>query len=94
MAERRILSHAGRDGSTPAERATRSGYRWRVVGENIAAGQSIPEQVVAEWVRSPRHCSNLMGAEFTEMGVAYAVESRSSAGIYWSQMFATPRPTS
>ena len=91
MAGRSIMSHAGRDGSTPAERASRAGYRWRVVGENIAASQSTPEQVVAEWVRSPRHCVNLMDAEFSEMGVAYAVEPQSAAGIYWAQMFAAPR---
>lgn len=91
MAGRSNLRHAGRDGSTSAERATRAGYRWRTVGENIASGQSTPGQVVAEWVRSPRHCSNLMDAEFTEMGVAYAVEPGSSAGIYWAQVFAAPR---
>lgn len=91
MAGRSILSHAGRDGSTSAERVTRAKYRWRVVGENIASGQSTPGQVVAEWVRSPRHCGNLMDAEFTEMGVAYAVEPGSAAGIYWAQVFAAPR---
>ncbi len=91
MADRSILNHTGRDGSTPAERATRAGYRWRVVGENIAAGQSTPELVVAEWLRSPRHCANLMDADYSEMGVAYAVEPQSAAGIYWAQMFATPR---
>jgi uncharacterized protein YkwD len=91
MAGRSLLSHAGSDGSTPAERATRAGYRWRVVGENIASSQSTPEQVVAEWVRSPRHCVNLMDTEFSEMGVAYVVEPQSAAGIYWAQMFGAPR---
>lgn len=91
MARRSLLSHAGSDGSTPAERATRAGYRWRVVGENIASSQSTPEQVVAEWVRSPRHCVNLMDTEFSEMGVAYVVEPQSAAGIYWAQMFGAPR---
>jgi uncharacterized protein YkwD len=91
MADQSNLSHTGRDGSTPAERATRAGYRWRVVGENIAAGQSTPEQVVAEWLRSPHHCANLMSADFSEMGVAFTVAARSSAGIYWAQVFGTPR---
>lgn len=91
MASRSILSHAGGDGSTAGERATRAGYRWRVVGENIAAGQSTPEQVVAEWVRSPRHCINLMDPDFSEMGVAYAAEPASAAGIYWAQVLAAPR---
>lgn len=90
MADRGILSHAGREGSTPAERASRAGYRWRVVGENIAAGQSTAEQVVAEWLRSPRHCANLMDADFTEMGVAYATGTAGGAGVYWAQEFAAP----
>jgi uncharacterized protein YkwD len=90
MADRSYLSHAGRDDSTAGERATRAGYRWRFIGENIAAGQSTPEQVVADWMKSPRHCVNLMSAEFSEMGVAFAVEPQSIAGIYWTQLFATP----
>ncbi len=94
MAERSTLSHSGRDGSAPADRATRAGYRWRTVGENIASGQATPEQVVAEWVRSPRHCTNLMGSDYTEMGVAFAIEPRSKSVIYWSQMLAAPRPAS
>ncbi|MCI0433531.1 MAG: CAP domain-containing protein, partial [Gemmatimonadetes bacterium] len=84
------LGHAGRDGSTPAERATRAGYRWRFVGENVAAGQPTPEAVVAEWLGSPRHCANLMDSDYTEMGVAYVTETESEKGIYWVQMFGTP----
>lgn len=92
MAEHSSLSHAGRDGSTAGERATRAGYRWRLIGENIAAGQSTPEQVVADWVQSPRHCANLMSADFSDMGVAFAVEPQSASGIYWTQLFGSPRP--
>jgi uncharacterized protein YkwD len=90
MAERRILDHSGHDGSTPGERAMRFGYRWRFVGENIAAGQSTAEQVVAEWLESPRHCANLMNPDYSEMGVAYAVEPQSEFGTYWAQLFAAP----
>lgn len=92
MARRSTLSHTGGDASTPAERATRTGYRWRFVGENIASGQATPEQVVTEWVDSPHHCSNLMSADFTEMGVAWAADPKSAGGIYWAQVFGSPRP--
>jgi len=92
MARHGSLSHAGSDGSTPAGRATRAGYRWKLVGENIAAGQATPEQVVAEWLESPGHCSNIMDPAYAEMGVAFAYEARSEKGIYWSQVFGTPAP--
>ncbi len=91
MAARSVLSHTGSDGSTPAERATRAGYAWRIVAENIAAGPTTPEEVVEDWLSSPRHCSNIMNARFADMGVAYAVDAASRHGIYWAQVFATPR---
>jgi len=89
MARRGVMDHAGGDGSTPAIRATRVGYAWRTVGENVASGQSTPEQVVAEWLDSPRHCSNIMDGDFTEMGVAVA---SSTTGVYWAQVFGSPQP--
>jgi uncharacterized protein YkwD len=90
MAGRGTLSHTGGDGSTHAERATRAGYRWRVVGENIAAGQPTPEQVVAGWLKSAAHCANLMDPEFSEMGVAYAAAPWDARGIFWVQLFGAP----
>ncbi len=89
MARRGVMDHAGGDGSTPAVRATRAGYSWRTVGENVATGQSTPEQVVAEWLDSPRHCSNIMDGDFTEMGVAVA---ESATGVFWAQVFGSPQP--
>ena len=91
MARHGFLEHEGSDGSSPGERATRAGYRWRSVAENVAAGQTTARQVVQEWIRSPVHCAALMGADFTDMGVAYAVDLKSEAGIYWSQKLALPQ---
>ena len=89
MARNNYFSHNGRDGSNPAQRVERAGYRYRSIGENIAAGQLEPEDAVAGWIKSPEHCANLMNPVFTEMGVAYAVDSRSDMGVYWSQAFGT-----
>lgn len=91
MAKHSLFEHRGSDGSAPAERVTRTGYRWRTVAENIAAGARDPETVVKGWLDSPGHCGNIMSADYTQMGVAYAVEPKSSAGIYWAQVFGTPR---
>ena len=80
-----------RSGSTPAVRVTRGGYKYRATGENIAAGQTTPEEAVAGWIKSPPHCENLMKADYTEMGVAYAINRNSEMGVYWAQTFGTPR---
>lgn len=90
MARHSYLEHRGRDGSTPAQRVSATGYVWRHAGENIAAGPGSAEDAVQGWLDSPGHCANIMNAQFTQMGVAYA-QSRDDYGIYWTQMFATPR---
>ena len=90
MANHGVLSHTGSDGSAPAERATRAGYRWRFVGENIAAGQPTPEAVVAEWLKSAHHCANLMDPDYSQMGIAFVAAPQSKSAIYWVQMFGTP----
>jgi uncharacterized protein YkwD len=91
MASRSALSHEGRDGSTPADRAGRVGYKWRVVGENLASGPTSAVEVVKGWLASPHHCSNIMDPRFTEMGSAYFVDKKSASVIYWTQMFGLPR---
>lgn len=90
MANHGYLDHTGHDGSTPADRVTRTGYKWKAIGENLASGITTPEDVVNGWVGSPHHCENLMSSRFTQMAVAYVVNPASSGGIYWTQMFGTP----
>lgn len=91
MAHYNYFSHTGRDGSNPADRVLRVGYQYRATGENIAAGQMKPEDAMAAWIQSPEHCANLMNPAFTEMGVAFAVDSGSDMGVYWTQTFGRPR---
>jgi uncharacterized protein YkwD len=90
MANHNYFDHAGRDGSSPAIRVTRAGYKWKEVGENLASGIMTPEEVVSGWVGSPHHCANLMDPKFRQMAVAYAVNNASNNGIYWTQLFGTP----
>ena len=91
MANHNYMDHTGRDGSTPADRVTRAGYKWKAIGENLASGILTAEDVVSGWVGSPHHCENLMDPRFTQMAVAYAVNKASNNGIYWTQLFGTPR---
>jgi uncharacterized protein YkwD len=91
MAKHDHFEHRGTDGSSPADRAARAGYRWRHIAENIAAGAPTARDVVQGWLDSPGHCANIMGAQYREMGLAYAVNQKSRTGIYWAQTFATAR---
>jgi uncharacterized protein YkwD len=91
MAQHNFFEHEGSDGSTVADRATRAGYQWRSIGENIAAGPTTAEAVVQGWIDSPGHCANIMDPAYAEMGIAYATEPKSQAWIYWSQVFGKRR---
>lgn len=92
MATQRYFKHQGKDGREVADRASQAGYRYRRVGENIAAGYESPDEVVAGWLDSPGHCANIMHPDYTEMGAAYAYNpARESFRVYWTQVFATPR---
>ncbi|WP_100206778.1 CAP domain-containing protein [Stutzerimonas stutzeri] len=91
MAKQDFFSHRAPDGSLVSDRASRAGYSWERIGENIAAGQGSADQVMAGWMASPGHCSNIMNPDFAEMGAAYAIDKSSAAGSYWTQVFGTPR---
>jgi uncharacterized protein YkwD len=84
MQDRDYFSHTTPDGVTFDQRITAAGYRWRTIGENIAAGYRTPQAVVQGWMQSPGHCQNIMNATFTQLGVGFY-------GDYsWTQDFGKP----
>jgi uncharacterized protein YkwD len=91
MAAHEYVDHKSRDGSSFDQRVLRAGYRWRDVGENIAAGQQSAQDVVKAWLASPGHCANLMTPNFADMGVAFAVNMKSEGIVYWAQEFGRAR---
>jgi uncharacterized protein YkwD len=88
MARNSFLAHTGSDGSNPGERASRYGYQWRVVAENVASGQTSPDDIAATWLDSAGHCANLRDAKYTETGIAYALNPADGRDIYWVQVYA------
>jgi uncharacterized protein YkwD len=91
MAVQGVFDHRGSDGSSPSVRVARAGYGpHRIVGENIAAGAMTPAEVTAGWLDSPAHCENIMDPRFSEIGIAFAVNTASASLVYWTQDFATP----
>ncbi len=75
MAQEDYFSHQGSDGSSPWARIEAAGYEtWQVLAENIAAGYATPEEVLAAWLGSPQHRSNLLNPELHEAGIGYAFQ--------------------
>jgi uncharacterized protein YkwD len=89
----RTAISGARDRTPPrSRRATRAGYGWRLIGANIAAGQTSPSEAVAGWIESPGHCANLMNPAFTEMGAGYGISRAKLPGVvYWTQVFGLRR---
>lgn len=91
MAARNYFDHVNTAGVTYSGRVSAAGYNWRIVAENIAAGQATAEEVVASWLQSPGHCSNILNPALRELGVGYATSRTAKYGTYWVQDFGTPQ---
>lgn len=91
MASNDFVDHTGSDGSTFITRVNDTGYAWSTLGENIAAGYSSVDSVMAGWIESPGHCGNLMNPNFSNLGSAKYSNPSSRYGVYWTQVFGRPR---
>lgn len=76
------FSHNSPTYGSPFDMMKAYGIDYRTAGENIAMGQTSPEQVVEGWMNSAGHRQNIMNPNFTHIGVGYVAE-----GNYWTQMF-------
>ncbi len=87
MGLQNYFSHMGLDGRTACGRITDAGYTWNYCGENIAAGQPTPEDVIDTWMASDGHRANILNPSFCDIGVGYAYVANSAYGHYWTQNF-------
>jgi uncharacterized protein YkwD len=65
-------------------------YLFYSIGENLAAGQQTPVEVMRVWLSSPSHREIILDPRWKEVGVA--VRSGGEYGLYWVQEFADPAP--
>ena len=91
MLDHNFFDHTGSDGSSPWDRFKRQGYALGSGGENIARGQPTLQAVINAWLSSPGHCANIMGANFSEIGVAALYPNSSPNSPYWTMDLASPR---
>lgn len=85
MAARNYFSHSSPEGLSPSDRIHNAGIWPMCAGENIAAGQIDPQDVVTAWMDSPEHRENILEPSFTHMGAA--MYRGGDYGTYWAQEF-------
>ncbi|MBA2874115.1 SafA/ExsA family spore coat assembly protein [Thermaerobacillus caldiproteolyticus] len=85
MRDKNYFQHDSPTYGSPFTMMKNFGISYRTAGENIAAGQRTPQEVVNAWMNSPGHRANILKKDFTHIGVGYA--KGGSYGHYWTQMF-------
>ena len=63
-------AHNSPSGLTPWTWFNQVGYRYTHAGENLAKDFSATDRMVAAWMASPTHASNILNDKFTETGIA------------------------
>jgi len=57
--------------------------------ENIAMGQDNAEKAYAAWYRSPKHLENMLGPNYSGLGVAVMRNPTSGNQPYWAMVLST-----
>ena len=71
MFKLQYFEHESPSGQGPGDLATKVGYAYLMVGENLALGNFLNDDaLVAGWMASPGHRENIMRPGYTEIGVA------------------------
>ena len=70
------------------DRANFVGYNFTTMGENIAYNYPDTASVMNGWMNSPGHRANILGADYTEIGVGIALNSAGEP--YYCQVFGHP----
>lgn len=87
MAERSFFAHEAPDGTTLRDRLDVAGFGGCAAGENIARGQTSPEQVVEGWMSSDGHCANILAGRYSRLGVGYYDDPAATLRRLWVQNF-------
>ena len=82
MKNNNYFSHTSPTYGSPFQMMKSFNISYRSAGENIAKGQTTPQQVVNAWMNSSGHRANILNSSFTHIGVGYVAD-----GNYWTQMF-------
>lgn len=87
MSKRGFFSHKSPEGIGVAERLRQSQIEFTWVGENIALGQSSPDEVMRMWMASEGHRANILNPIFDKIGIGRAPAPGYPGGYVWTQEF-------
>lgn len=71
-----LISHIGTDGTRVVQRVQDTWYMYNFLAENIAYNQVTANQVLYDWINSPKHHDNLITNKAKDIGIA-------KIGPYW-----------
>jgi len=81
-----LFDHTRPDGTSCFTVFDEYGVSYGYAGENIAAGQRSPSEVMNSWMNSSGHRQNILGGNFNHIGIG-VVHINGGYGYYWVQLF-------
>jgi uncharacterized YkwD family protein len=85
MADKHYFDHTSPTYGSPFQMLQDFGVHYSAAGENIAAGQRSPEEVMNSWMNSSGHRANILNKNFDTIGIGFY--QGGSYGTYWTQLF-------
>jgi len=91
MATKHYFAHTSPEGIDPWHWFDEAGYNFVYAGENLAVRFSDSEDVVDAWMASPGHRANILGGNYTEIGVGTAKGTYEGVDtVFVVQLFGSP----
>lgn len=84
MCDRHYFSHTTPEGKSPWDRLKEGGVSFSAAGENIAWGQTTPQQVHNAWMSSSGHKKNMLNPSWVRVGIGYV---KCTGKPYWTEVF-------
>ena len=82
---KKVFSHT-RPNGLPFN-STFYGIDYKIVGENIAAGQTSCKMVMQQWMDSPGHRANILNKKYKYLGIGYVYDKNTRYKHFWVQHF-------
>ena len=86
------IVHTGSDGSTPGERVTDTGYKFKVVVENVGGGYYTADEAFEDWMSSPGHRANILNPDVRHLGAGHVLLENDTGNKnyveYWTLVLA------